>query len=94
MFSQAPKQLLKTEVKRAQALPETSYTSEAFQELFWTWPAWFLFTDTWHLGHSLPPVGCKLFLGKEPNLGFQELFVQGAAILWLLCSSGVEKLPL
>lgn len=39
---------------------------------------------------STPPVtGPSLPLGKEQDLGFQELFVQRAAILWLFCYSGV-----
>ena len=90
MFSSAPKQQLKTEengfrhcLKPATFLKLSRSYSELGQH------GSYLQTCS---VRATPASGCRLFLGKEQDLGFQKQFVQSAAILWLLRYSGVEKL--
>lgn len=89
MLSLAPKQLLNTEESGLRCCMEAApflVAPRAILDLATLTP----FTDTRRSGHSISS-GCRRFLRKEQNLWFQEPFVQSAAILWLLCSSGLGK---
>lgn len=88
MLSLAPKQLLNTEESGLRYCMEAALFLKAPRAILGS-ANLTPFTDTQRSGSSSS--GCRVFLREEQNLWFQEPFVQSAAILWLLCSSGVGK---